>query len=133
MQDVDRNGYLGSLQGLLEKDPAFGHRSHVALAWTYLQMSDQALAECRMGSAIRQVASMHGTPEKYHETLTIAWVRLVALHVRSQKWTDFDEFLAHNADLLDRQLPGHHYSTDLLQGATARAAWVDPDLSPLPD
>jgi len=132
MGSVDENGYLGPLQRLLHEDPAFGHRNHLALGWTYLQMTDQATAEGWMRSAIRRVASMHGRPEKYHETLMIAWMRLVAHHVRMRKQTSFDEFIAHNAGLLDRRLPGNHYSRDLLQGTTARTTWVDPDLSPFP-
>lgn len=132
MQNGDEKAYVGPLQRLLHEEPAFGHRSHVALAWRYLQMTDLAMAESWMRSAIRDVASIHGTPEKYHETLTIAWVRLVAFHVRSQKSANFDEFLARNALLLDRRLPSHHYSKDLLQGTTATRTWVDPDLWPLP-
>ena len=116
----------------MRMEPGFGHRQHVALAWTYLQANDQSSAEQLMCSAIRYVASVHGTPEKYHETLTITWTRLVAFHVRSHNMSTFDEFIALNGDLLNRQLPEHYFSNEALQGAVARKGWIEPDLAPLP-
>jgi hypothetical protein len=44
----------------------------------------------------------------------------------------FDEFIARNGDLLNRQLPGRYFSSEALQGTTARKNWIDPDLAPLP-
>jgi hypothetical protein len=44
----------------------------------------------------------------------------------------FDEFIARNGDLLDRQLPERFFSSEALQGTTARTTWIEPDLAPLP-
>jgi hypothetical protein len=46
----------------------------VQLAWRYLYGAEPEIAERSMKAAIRHVATTHGAPEKYHETLTIAWV-----------------------------------------------------------
>jgi hypothetical protein len=132
MYGVDRHGYLDPLQHVLRQNATFGHDQHLALAWNYLQVTDQSEAELLMCSAIQHVASMHGTPEKYHETLTIAWTKLVGFHVRSKNHSTFNEFIADNPELLNRQLLGHFFSDELIGGTSARHTWVDPDLSPIP-
>jgi hypothetical protein len=62
----------------------------------------------------------------------VAWVRFVALHVRSCAAADFDEFIAENPELLDRRLPERHFSAGVLWSERARHEWVEPDLAPLP-
>lgn len=120
------------LTGITEARGGFGHREHLELAWSYLQMYDVPEASEAMAAAIRHLARQHGAEQKYHETMTRAWVRLVAVH--HQRWgaQHFDAFLERNPDLLDRALIRHFYSSDLLDGDRARAAWTDPDLRELP-
>jgi len=122
----------GSLREVLGVDPTFGHRQHVHLAWRYSRDAELAVAEHRMCAAIRYVAALHRTPEKYHETLTMFWTRLVAAHVTTSDVRSFDEFIAKNAALLDRRLPARHYSDRVLMSDQARQEWVEPDLCPLP-
>src|SRR3954469_24267570 len=58
---------------------AFHHREHLRLAWTYLcECPSTAMACERMRAAIRAFAKAAGHPGKYHETLTVFWVRLLA-------------------------------------------------------
>jgi hypothetical protein len=123
--------FLGPLQEILRSDGTFGHRQHLHLAWRYLQSGDLEQAEAWMGQAIRAVAEKHGTPENYHQTLTIAWTRLVAAH-RCETAKTFGEFMDENPGLLDRRLPDRHYSPETLYGTPARMSWVEPDLCPFP-
>jgi hypothetical protein len=85
-----------------------------------------------MVAAIRHLAHAHGEVAKYHETITRAWLHCVAVH--DQRWgaAEFDTFLDHNPDLLDRTLLGHFYSRELIGSDDARASWSDPDLRALP-
>lgn len=110
----------------------FGHREHVELAWTYLQMYPPSRAAEAMVAAIRRLSHEHGAERKFHETITRAWLHCVAVH--AQRWgaTDFDTFLGRNPELLDRTLLGHFYSPELIASDDARAAWSDPDLRQLP-
>jgi hypothetical protein len=110
----------------------FGHREHLHLAWRYVRSGDAHAATHQMRAAIQQLAARHGAPAKYHETLTITWLTLVAVHARHSEASDFDAFLAENEGLLDRDLPARHFSADLLLSAEARARLVDPDLVALP-
>ena len=84
-----------------------------------------------MRRAIRHVAAIHGTPDRCHETLTIFWTRLVALH-GSAETSDFDTFAGVHPQLLDKELAARHYAPATLWSEQARLAWVEPDRVALP-
>src|SRR3954452_9440596 len=57
---------------------AFDHRAHLRLAWVYGREAasfEAAIAAIRV--AIQQFAAAAGASWKYHETVTIAWMRLL--------------------------------------------------------
>lgn len=123
---------LKTLQSILARRQGFGHREHLELAWHYLQDYDLQQAHRVVASAIRQVADLHGAPNKYHETITSFWIRLVAIHATSSGAESFDQFIAENPRLLSSDLLLRHYSRGLLQTQNARAAALAPDLRELP-
>lgn len=112
----------------------FHHREHLRVAWLYLNSSDASRAAERMTVGIRQFASHHGATQKYHHTLTLAWMRLVAASlVETPEDYTFEKFLAAHPDLTDKNIVGKYYSKELLQTPAAREGWVEPDLQPLPN
>src|SRR5690348_1647304 len=117
---------------LLGPQGEFGHREHLRLAWRELREHDREIALARIETAIRHVAEAHGAPGKYHRTMTEAWASLVGYHLAEEPRLTFDEFLDRFPGLLDGGLLGRHFSPELLATPAARAAWVDPDLRPLP-
>lgn len=110
----------------------FGHRDHLNLAWGLIREHGCEPAIPLMAQAIRDRAAAHGQTGKFHATLTTVWVRLVAAHVAFHHSDEFDEFIARNAALLDKDLPLRFYSLERLFSASAREAWVEPDREPLP-
>jgi hypothetical protein len=91
----------------------FHHPAHLRLALAYLEESASAdQAAERMTSALRRFATSHGHPEKYHHTVTLFWIRMVAR-------------------LLDKNLPLTYYSPERLWSDAARAGWLEPDLQPI--
>lgn len=110
----------------------FGHREHVRMAFAYVRRdgADAAVEAARRG--IRAMAERAGAPGKYHETLTVAWVRAVAHFARAEPDASFEELLARRPQLLRGDLLAHHYSDAVLFSAAARAGWVDPDRVALP-
>ena len=131
-RDVGDTAFLAPLTGLLERDGRFGHRQHVELAWRYLQCGDSRHAEQSMRQAIRHVADSHGSPDRYHETLTTFWTRVVALHASINAHDTFDAFADEHPRLLDKDLPARHYTASTLWSGQARIQWVEPDLVALP-
>jgi hypothetical protein len=127
-----RRGDLQVLHGILESRGGFTHREHVELAWSYLRLYSVADAAETMAGAIRHVARLHGAEDKYHDTITRAWLRFVAVHMQRWGADSFEVFLDRNPDLLDSKLIQHFYSRELLLSEPARTSWTAPDLRPLP-
>jgi hypothetical protein len=90
---------------------------------------DEALA--RMRDAIRRFAAAAGVPQKYHETITILWMRLLADVKAAGASGELAGVLRAHPALADRDLPLQYYSRELLFSDDARAAWVEPDRRPL--
>ena len=111
----------------------FHHEQHLQLAWHYLRTYERRAAIERMRATIRNFAGGLGHPEKYHDTATIAWMRLVEAALRcSPQIGDFAAFLTAHAWLRGRDALLAFYSQERLDSPQARAQWVDPDLRPLP-
>ena len=111
----------------------FHHREHLRVAWAYLQEANSAEDACaRMCSAIRGFASAAGAPGKYHETMTVFWVRLLALvRERYPAERNIEPILQTHAFLLDKHTPLRYYSRGRLMSDEARLTWHPPDLRPL--
>lgn len=123
----------GIMAEIAEGGQRFGHRQHIQLAFIAGRRHGAAAVSDLMRGWIREIAAAHGAPHKYHETITVAWARLVAHHVAADPgMTDFDQFAKRYPALLDKTLLGRHYSPSLLGSAAARTAWVAPDLRPFP-
>ena len=93
----------------------FHHADHLRVAWVYLQESasfDEAAA--RMESTLKARAGAAGVPEKYHHTVTLFWMRMIAR-------------------LMDKELSLSYYSSERLSSDAARLGWLEPDLRPLDD
>jgi|SRR5579862_290936 len=111
----------------------FRHADHIRLAWIYIRESDYAVAEDRMCRSIRKFAEKAGAAQKYHETMTIAWMRLVriASHL-SGRIGSFEEFAEEHSWLLSKDTIFKFYSRDRLISDSARTNWIEPDLRSLP-
>ena len=111
----------------------FHHADHIRLAWIYLgQLSAEEAAE-RIGQAIRRFAAHNGVSQKYHRTITLAWMRLVAAaRMGSPRVTRFEEFAELHPELLDMTNLKRYYTAERLATVEARTAWVEPNLCDLP-
>lgn len=109
----------------------FGHRQHVHLTWLAVRRYGTAAAIAVVGDGIRRTARYAGAPQKYHATVSRAWVELVGYHAEPTE-EDFDLFVARNPALLDKRLLARHYRSTTLATPEARSGWVEPDLRPLP-
>src|SRR5271167_3674801 len=86
----------------------FHHRDHLRVTYLYLLQFGEAETRERLGPAILRYAAARNGAEKYHETITQAWIRLVAS--ASAQADDFEAMLAANPQLLDKNLLVRHYS-----------------------
>lgn len=108
----------------------FSHEDHVRMAFAYARRGGEDAA-VRGARRIRGLAEALGASGKYHDTVTVAWARIVARLAATSSAPSFEEFLRQHPQLRQRDMLGAFYSRDLLLSAPARAAFVEPDLAPL--
>ena len=85
-----------------------------------------------VSDGIQRTARYAGAPQKYHATVSRAWVELVGHHVLEERIDDFDVFLDRNPALVDKRLLLRFYRSSTLATAVARTGWVEPDAAPFP-
>jgi hypothetical protein len=111
--------------------PAFPHEEHLHVVFVKSGRAGEAETLTFMRDGIIAMATAKGAPQNYHETRTVAWMKLVTAAREDFEGT-FDEFLAANPQLVRRDLLSDYYSDVLLNSEEARAGWVEPDLRELP-
>ena len=112
---------------------AWTHEAHVRLAWLVLRREALSEATDRVRDGIRRYnATVLGRPEAYHDTLTVAYVRIIASRMRPHE--DWAGFAERNPDLLDYRRPvtSRYYSAARMASPEARERVLAPDLEPLP-
>ena len=111
----------------------FGHRQHVHLTWSTIGRYGPDGALRRIVAFIQHVAAARGVPEKYNETVSRFWVRIVAHAMESSSSQDgFEPFVEQHPALLDKELALRHWSPAALWSDVAKREWVEPDVRPIP-
>lgn len=115
--------------GTLPKED-FPHGAHLRLAWICLRRDGLEHGSVRVIAGIQAFARLHGATGLYHETVTRAWLALIAAAGVEEPAT-FDAFLAGHPELRGRALD-RHYAPETLASGAARARFLPPDREPLP-
>ena len=113
-------------------DPAFfPHREHVRVSYELLERHPFPEALLHLARGLRRLAAKAGRPEVYHETITAAFLALIAERRLRGSYIDFEEFERQNPDLFRKQLLEKIYDPAVLRSKLARATFVLPgrDLS----
>jgi hypothetical protein len=111
----------------------FGHRQHINLAFLAVRRYGMPDATAKICTWIRHITEYAQAPQKYHHTVSRAWVEIVAHHVDADPdCADFDAFARSYPALLDKRLLSRHYRSSTLAAQPARRGWVEPDLLPFP-
>ena len=106
----------------------FSHTEHVRVAWRYLRHSSFPEALLRFSTALQRFATAKGAAGKYHETVTVAWMLIVADRLSKARDLRWEEFAAANPDLFVRPSPlDLLYRTETLSSDRARQGFVLPD------
>ena len=107
------------------------HRCHVRLAWTCLDRHsfDDALVRVRNG--IQRYIRANDRPG-YHETMTVAWMRIIdhARRAEESKSADGRAFCDAHPALASAALLLLFYSRARLASQEAKAEFIEPDLPP---
>jgi hypothetical protein len=114
------------------------HSAHIAVAGWYLVCYPEAEATRRIREGIqnynRAVGIITTNEGGYHETITLFWIRMVRDYLSKVVMECPVVYLI--GDLVDhfsdKNLPFEYYNRDRLMSWEARAAWLEPDLKPIP-
>ena len=115
------------------------HRAHLTIAYFLLRSYPLEEATRRMREGIQKYNAAHGIEQAangtggYHETMTIAWMRVLhaTMSVHGHAETA-EQFLQQHPHLLSKVMLRLFYSRARIMCREAQQGWVEPDLAPLP-
>ena len=105
----------------------FDHLAHLRAAFCLLRRRPFLEACVAMRDGLQGIARRAGRPGLYHETITVAFMSIVAQRLAGRSDLEWDGFIADHPELLDRSLLARWYDRDTLESAQARAQFVLPD------
>ena len=108
----------------------FHHQQHVQVAWLFVQKHGMPAALGEFSAAIKRFADAKGATGLYHETITWAFLLIIAERQARTAAATWDAFEAANADLLvwKPSILERYYSKELLASDLARRTFLMPDL-----
>jgi hypothetical protein len=105
----------------------FAHREHVRMAFEMLRRYDFAETVLHFSRALRTMAQRAGKPQAFHQTVTIAFLSLIAERLEAGHWS---EFARDNPDLLEKGLLARWYRAERLASEPARRTFLLPEPTP---
>jgi hypothetical protein len=109
------------------------HQAHLTVALWSLRRFPRDEATRWIRERIKAYNARHGNGSGYHETITLAWVavvaRFLAEHDHGQPLPALTAALREACGGRDHLLS--YYSEDVLMSDQARRTWVPPDLQPI--
>jgi hypothetical protein len=130
---ADDRVFLKRFEDCTLPETEWTHIAHIRVAWLCLAQDppDRALERIRVG-ILRYNTEVLLRRHKYHETVTVAFARIVSDRMRAlQTWQQFAEGID---DILDPETPilMNYYSGERLFSDEARQHFVEPDIRQLP-
>jgi hypothetical protein len=130
---LDDGSLVAAFDALAIPPQDFRHREHVRLAFALLRRDgDLASAAVAFRIGLRRFAAAASVAGKYHETITWAYLAIIAERMAGNTYASSNELLLTNPDLLAHQggaLARHYDVAELLASPHARATFVLPQKS----
>jgi hypothetical protein len=108
----------------------FPHSEHLRMAFEMLARHDFAETVLHYSRALRAMTARAGRPEAFHQTVTIAFLALIADRMARGQADDFAAFVRANPELLEKTLLGRWYGPERLASEAARRTFLLPDPAP---
>jgi hypothetical protein len=104
----------------------FPHRDHVRMAFELLRRHDFAESVWLFSRALRTMAGRAGKPQAFNQTVTVAFLSLIAERLEESPG-DFSAFQRANGELFDKQALARWYSAGRLSSERARRIFLLPE------
>jgi hypothetical protein len=105
----------------------FRHSDHVRVGFEILHnhaFPDALAAYC---AALKGMAARAGRPDAYHETMTVAFLSLIAEQRAAGQYAGVEAFVGDNPELMDKSILERWYTAERLFSDIARRTFVMPD------
>ena len=116
--------FLEALERCRLAPECFGHREHVRAAFLYLERLPFGAAIDRMRNSLKCYTAFLGRADRYHETLTVAFMCLVNAHRQRGGYGDWPGFARLNPELFDSGVLRQYYEPATLASPLARTTFV---------
>jgi len=127
---VNDRDFVAAMEACSIAGSDFRHADHIRLAWLYLRDLAFTDAAVRFTTTLRKFAAANGVPEKYHETITWAYLVLINERMRrDEPPASWEAFRASNPDLFEWKpsILQRYYTPATLGSEAARRVFVLPD------
>jgi hypothetical protein len=133
MIDADIEALIRSFEDGSLARSEWTHASHLLVALWYMTRHPRDQATRLVRDGIRRYNHIHGRDSGYHETITLAWVAVIARFLaRADRDRPISELAASLIDGCgDKDYLLRYYSREVLMSDEARRDWVPPDLRPI--
>jgi len=122
--------FLAALEDCTLPPECFDHAAHVRAGYLYLRRAPFPQATATMCAAIARYACALARPDRYHETITVAFMALINAQMRCQgDGGGWEQFRARNPQLLRSDVLLAYYTRSVLESREARGCFT---LLPLP-
>jgi hypothetical protein len=121
---------IAQLEACTLPQDQFHHAGHLHAAWIYLTRFPAAEAIAKFSKALRSYAAAWGKAERYHETITWAYLLLMNERMRrTEPAKSWEQFAAAHSDLFDWKdsILLKYYRPETLQSDLARRVFLMPD------
>jgi hypothetical protein len=107
----------------------FHHTDHVHVAFAYLNHYPPAEALARFCQGLKHFAALRGKANRYHETVTWAYLCLIRQRMAEAGRQTWEAFAQANPDLLlwKNGVLSRYYHEDTLESERAKTVFVFPD------
>jgi hypothetical protein len=106
---------------------SFPHREHVRMAFEMLRVHDFPESVLNYSRALQRLTARAGRPAVFNQTITVAFLSLVAERMQAAPCSDFAAFAAAHPELLDRSILDRWYPKARLASEAARRVFLLPE------
>ncbi|MGH8202035.1 MAG: hypothetical protein ACREVO_16990 [Steroidobacteraceae bacterium] len=106
---------------------AFPHREHLRMGFEMLRRHDFVETALHYSRTLQAMAARVGKPQAFHQTVTIAFLSLIAERIACADYADFESFAHLNPDLFERSALTRWYPSERLATGAARRTFLLPN------
>jgi hypothetical protein len=126
---ADDAQFLAALEDCSLPPESFDHAAHVRAGYLYLRRQRFPQATAAMCAALERYTRALGRSDRYHETVTVAYMALINAQLHQQGDGGWEQFRARNPQLLRSDALLAYYPRAVLESRAARSCFT---LLPLP-